>query len=98
MPALHDLLNRVNDSCWTGAFSYWPEQKLVVWRYGLVLSGGQIATPEQIDRMIVSAVEAAERFYPAFQLAVWGERHARRRRCGSPLPRPMVAPSLRPRA
>lgn len=73
LPALHDLLNRINDRCWTGAFSHWPEQNLVVWRYGLVLSGGQIATPEQIDRMIVAAVEASERFYPAFQLAVWGD-------------------------
>ncbi len=68
---LFALLNRVNDSCWTGAFSWWGEQKLMVWRYGLVLSGGQIASPEQIDRMIVSAVATAERFYPAFQLVGW---------------------------
>ncbi len=72
MEALYELLNRVNDCCWTGAFTYWAAQSLVVWRYGLVLSGGQIATPEQIDRMIVSAVQTAERFYPAFQLAAWG--------------------------
>lgn len=71
--ALHDLLNRINDVCWTGAFTYWAAQRLVVWRYGLVLAGDQIATPEQIDRMIAGAVQAAERFYPAFQLAVWGD-------------------------
>src|SRR5690606_20604634 len=72
LPALHDLLNRINDRCWTGAFSHRTDGNPVVWRYGLVLPGEQIATPEQIARMIVSAVEAAERFYPAFQLAVWG--------------------------
>lgn len=74
LPALHDLLNRVNDDCWCGAFTWWAEQKLMVWRYGLALNGGQIAAPDQIDRMIGTALTAAERFYPAFQLATWGGR------------------------
>jgi hypothetical protein len=74
LPAVHDLLNRVNDDCWAGAFTYWQEQRLMVWRYGLVLAGGQLAGPEQIERMIATAVTAAERFYPAFQLVAWGDR------------------------
>ena len=74
LPALYDLLNRCNDMVWTGAFTYWAEQKLMVWRYGLLLSGGQIAAPEQVDDMIAQAVLAAERFYPAFQLVTWGDR------------------------
>ena len=45
----------------------------MVWRYGLLLSGGQLASPEQIDDLINAAVMAAERFYPAFQLVTWGE-------------------------
>ena len=71
---LYEALNKINDTCWAGAFTYWHDQRLMVWRYGLVLSGGQIATPEQIDRMIGAAVGTAERFYPAFQLVTWGER------------------------
>ena len=71
--ALYDTLNRTNDMVWAGAFTFWTEQKLMVWRYGLVLSGGQIAGTEQIDRMISQAVMAAERFYPAFQLVCWGD-------------------------
>ncbi len=74
MDALHDVLNRTNDTCWAGAFSYWPEQRLMVYRYGLLLAGGQMACPEQIDRMIGAAVSAAERYYPAFQLVAWGNR------------------------
>jgi len=62
MGAVYDLLNRCNDMVWTGAFTYWEEQKLMVWRYGLLLSGGQCATADQIDRLISSAVGAAERF------------------------------------
>ena len=74
MGEFYDVLNRCNDLVWTGAFTFWEEQKLMVWRCGLVLSGGQVATPEQIDRLIGSAVVAAERFYPAFQLVSWAER------------------------
>ena len=74
LPCLYDVINRCNDMVWTGAFTYWVEQKLMVWRYGLVLAGGQMAGPEQIDRLISSAVMAAERFYPAFQLVGWGNK------------------------
>jgi len=73
LPALYEALNRTNDMVWSGAFSFWREQRLMVWRYGLSLAGGQIAGPEQIDRMITDAVTAAERFYPAFQLVCWGD-------------------------
>jgi len=72
LPAVLDLLNRVNDQCWTGCFTWWAEQKLMVYRYGLVLSGEQIAGPEQIDTMIRAAVLGCERFYPAFQMVTWG--------------------------
>jgi hypothetical protein len=71
MGELYEVLNRTNDMVWTGAFTYWTEQKLMVWRYGLVLAGGQYAGPEQIDRLIAAAVMAAERFYPAFQMVAW---------------------------
>ncbi|TKA94990.1 diacylglyceryl transferase [Cereibacter changlensis] len=73
MGELYEVLNRCNDMVWTGAFTYWAEQKLMVWRYGLLLSGGQIAGAEQIDQLIGNAVMAAERFYPAFQMVAWAE-------------------------
>lgn len=71
--ALYDLLNRCNDMVWTGAFTWWGEQKLMVWRYGLVLTGGQMASAEQVDHLISAALMACERFYPAFQLVSWSE-------------------------
>lgn len=75
LPALYELLNRTNDRTWGGCFTFWPEQRLMVWRYGLML-GAQPAGPEQIDRMIASAVATAERYYPAFQLVSWSDRDA----------------------
>ena len=76
IPELYELLNAMNDQCWAGAFTYWGGQKLMVYRYGLVLAGGQVASPEQIDTMINAAVLSAERYYPAIQLLVWGNRSA----------------------
>lgn len=72
--ALYEVLNRANDLVWSGAFTWWAEQKLMVWRYGLVLAGEQLPGPEQIDTLIGAAVMASERFYPAFQLVTWAER------------------------
>ncbi len=77
LPALYEGLNAINDQCWAGAFSYWSEQKLMVYKYGLVLAGGNIASAEQIDTMISAAVMSAERYYPAFQLMVWTDRTPR---------------------
>ncbi|MFV0245404.1 MAG: YbjN domain-containing protein [Qingshengfaniella sp.] len=70
---LYELVNHANDMCWSGAFTYWDEQSMMVYRYGLVLRGGQLANPDQINSLIASAITAAERFYPAFQLVGWGD-------------------------
>ncbi|WP_370227345.1 YbjN domain-containing protein [Cognatishimia sp.] len=74
MPQLFEVLNQVNDQCWAGGFTYWTEQNMMIYRYGLVLAGGQVASPDQIDTMINAAIMSAERFYPAIQLATWGGR------------------------
>ncbi|TCM84552.1 YbjN domain-containing protein [Rhodovulum steppense] len=74
LPALYETLNATNDMCWAGAFTYWHDQRLMVWRHGLMLAGGQPVAAEQVDRLIRTAVSASERFYPAFQLVAWGDR------------------------
>lgn len=74
LPALYEMLNRVNDQCWAGCFTYWRDRKLMVYRYGLVMAGALGVSPEQVDTLITAAVRGAERFYPAFQLVVWGDR------------------------
>ncbi|MBD3626388.1 MAG: YbjN domain-containing protein [Rhodobacteraceae bacterium] len=70
--ALTATMERANDKCWAGAFTLWPDQKLMVWRYGLILAGGSIASAEQIIEMVRVAVTTSERFFPAFQMVCWG--------------------------
>lgn len=74
IPALYHALNVVNDQCWSGSFTYWAAQQLMVYRYGMVVTDGHILGQDQIDSLIGSAVSNAERYYPAFQLVVWGGR------------------------
>lgn len=72
--ALYEVLNSINDQCWAGAFTFWQDHSLMVYRYGLVLTGGQVASPEQIDTLISAAVGSSERYYPALQLVVYGDQ------------------------
>ena len=65
-------LDLANDRCWTGCFTTWAEQNMMVYRYGLSLAGGAVATAGQIDAMLRGALGACERFYPAFQLVAFG--------------------------
>lgn len=76
MGVLFEGLNAVNDQCWAGAFSYWSDAKLMVYKYGLVLAGGNFASSEQIDTLINAAVLSCERYYPAFQLMAWTDKTA----------------------
>ncbi|MBM2574959.1 YbjN domain-containing protein [Jannaschia sp. Os4] len=76
-PRLWELLNLVNDQCWAGGFTFWADESLMVYRYGLVLAGGAGAEVGQINQMVAEAVLAGERFYPAFQLCCWGDRPAK---------------------
>ena len=73
LPALYEMLNLANDSCWTGAFTYWQEQKTLAFVYGLNLSGGAIASTAQVDDMLRVSVASCEKLYPAFQLVSWGD-------------------------
>lgn len=73
---LFRALDRANDRVWTGAFTFWEEQKLMVYRYGLNLAGEAVASAAQVDAIVRASVQACERFYPAFQLVCWGDESA----------------------
>jgi len=71
MAELYEAINLANDGVWTGAFSYWAAEQLMVFRYGL-LTAGQGVGAAQVATLVETAVAACERYYPAFQLATWG--------------------------
>lgn len=63
---LNELIQMIADQTWPGWFTIWPDNELLAWRYGLVLSDEQFPTDEQIKRIISAAGTAFNTFYPAF--------------------------------
>lgn len=73
LPALYEMINYVNDQCWVGAFNFWTDRQLMLYRYGMPIIGQQI-TVDLVSQLVHIAVTAAERYYPAFQVVVWGKK------------------------
>ena len=69
---LLETLNLANNKVWNGSFVFAKKQNLMVFRYGMNLAGGARASANQIDSIVENAISSCEQFYPAFQLACWG--------------------------
>jgi hypothetical protein len=71
-----DLLARINEQLWLGHFDLWSKEGVVMLRQTLLLSGGADVSRDQLETLLSTAVETAERYYPAFQFVLWAGRSA----------------------
>ena len=69
-----ELTNLVNQRVWVGHFEVWSDDGEVVFRHALGLPHGERPTLAQAASMIDAAVEAADRFYPAFDFLIAGAK------------------------
>jgi len=74
--AIFELLAVVNERLWLGHFDLASEDLSPSFRQGVLLRGATGASVEQIEDLVDIAVSECERFYPAFQLVVWGGKAA----------------------
>ncbi len=65
------LLSLLNERLAGGHFDYWDKDNALIYRNSLNLSGGANLGIEQAMTMLASALDAAERGYPACQYVVW---------------------------
>lgn len=70
--AAHELINLINQRVWLGHFEVWAEDGEVVFRHSLALPDGDRPSMAQTATMIDAAMEAADRFYPAFDFLITG--------------------------
>ncbi len=70
------LLSAVNEQMWIGHFDLWSQEGVVMYRQALLLSGGADPNNAQVERLLVTAIEACERYYQAFQFVVWAGKTA----------------------
>ena len=73
-PALHELVALINQRMWLGHFEIWTEDGEIVFRHALSLPDGERPTLAQAASMIDAAVEAADRFHPAFDFMIRGAK------------------------
>ena len=73
---LHTLLALINEKMWLGHFGLCSEGGPPAFRHAMLLRGARGASVEQIEDLVDIALAECERFYPAFQLVVWGGKSA----------------------
>jgi hypothetical protein len=74
---VQQLISLINEQMWVGHFDLWVQDGLVMYRHALVLSGGVEATGRQCETLLATALDACERYFPAFQFVVWAGKPAR---------------------
>jgi hypothetical protein len=70
----HALINLINQRVWLGHFEIWADDGDVIFRHALPLPDGERPSMAQAAAMIDAAMEAADRFYPAFDFLIAGGR------------------------
>ena len=71
------LVSLVNEQMWLGHFDLWAQDGIVMYRHALVLTGGIEASNKQCETLLGAALDACERYFPAFQFVVWAGKPAR---------------------
>jgi hypothetical protein len=74
---VQQLIALINEQLWIGHFDVWMQDGVVMFRHALVLAGGVAASGRQCEAVLGSALDACERYYPAFQFVVWAGKPAR---------------------
>jgi hypothetical protein len=72
--AAYELIALVNQRTWLGHFEVWAEDGEIVFRHSLALPHGERPTLAQAASMIDAAVEAADRYHPAFAFMIKGNK------------------------
>jgi hypothetical protein len=72
-----ELMAVINEQMWVGHFDLWPNEGVVMFRHGLLLTGGVQPTVTQCESVLSNALTACERYYQAFQFVVWAGKSAR---------------------
>ncbi|NGZ28758.1 MAG: hypothetical protein G8345_17940 [Magnetococcales bacterium] len=66
-----EAITLMNERIWLGHFEIWSEEMVPVFRVVVPLRGADL-TPEQVEDIMNTIIQEAERFFPAFQWVIWG--------------------------
>lgn len=75
--AAHELLAMVNEQMWLGHFDVWTNGGVLLYRHGAMLGDDGLLSLKQAQQLVETAIEECDRFYPAFQFVLWGDKSPR---------------------
>ncbi|HEY1747346.1 MAG TPA: YbjN domain-containing protein [Xanthobacteraceae bacterium] len=73
---VQSLVSMINEQLWIGHFDIWQKNGVVMFRHALLLAGVN-ASGRQCEAVLGAALDACERYFPAFQFVVWAGKSAR---------------------
>lgn len=74
LDAAHELLALANEQMWLGHFEIWLNGGVLLYRNGTLLGSDGLLGLDQAQSLVEIAVEECDRFYPAFQFVLWGDK------------------------
>ena len=69
-----ELLSLVNEQMWLGHFDIWSQGDVLLYRHGVLLGDEGMLSIQQAQALVESAIDECDRFYPAFQFVLWGDK------------------------
>lgn len=74
LAAAHELVALANEQLWLGHFDVWSNGGVLLYRNGTLLGNDGMLSLDQAQSLVEIAVEECDRFYPAFQFVLWGDK------------------------
>ena len=75
--AAYELLAMINEQLWLGHFDIWSQGGVLLYRHGLMLGEEGLLSLTMAQVAVEAAVSECDRFYPAFQFVLWGDKNPR---------------------
>jgi hypothetical protein len=69
-----ELLALINEQMWLGHFDIWSNGDVLLYRHGVLLGDEGTLSLAQAQSLVECAIDECDRFYPAFQFVLWGDR------------------------
>ncbi len=66
------LAGLVNENLWLGHFDVWSDDGTIIFRHAMPMIGREEISVGEIQAMLAAALDAAERFQPAFHFVILG--------------------------
>lgn len=72
-----ELLGLINEQLWLGHFDIWSRGGVLLYRHGMMLGEEGLLSLSMAQLAVDAAVTECDRFYPAFQFVLWGDKNPR---------------------